>query len=442
MPSSEHNNPRVSPEIADLETQTTRNRINRGHLLALSAILMMPLAMFAPKGLAVLFIATTLAVLVWYRFHHVPVRWPPAFLVLPIIVFIAYGALSSVWSPTPLVSLKTSVILGLTTFGGLILISCAAALDSAEKSVLSRALVFGILVTLVLFGIEKQTDSSIWRWIMAIKAGVAEIPKPPLQLVIYNPAMSVGALFIWPLLLYWPSERRLLTLTGVMLVALIVFWSEADTPALAILFGLLAAAALWRRRAVMRAIVGGGVIILMFAAPLIPGQLPATNTIGDELPFLSNSALHRILIWKVAARHIAEDPVAGLGMDTTRSLYGKETKVTIKYPPAETGVPLTDAKFEPIPLHPHNSILQIWLELGGIGIAGLAWIVVAMIRMTGHRRKQAPSVIPIIMGFYVSSLVITSLSFGAWQSWWVATLWLAATLLVAQLPPTEQQSSG
>jgi len=74
--------------------------------------------------------------------------------------------------------------------------------------------------------------------------------------------------------------------------------------------------------------------------------------------------------------------------------------------------------------------------LGGIGIAGLIWIMFTVSRAADNRRGY-----PLIMGFYVSSLTIASLSFGAWQNWWVCSLWLAATLLVAQLPPTERRFS-
>lgn len=397
---------------------------------------MMPMAMLAPKGLALLALVTVLAVFAWVRFYKEPLRLPRASFLLPFAAFVAYAVLSSAWSPTPLVSLDTSVKLGLMTFGGLALVSFANNLEATERKFLARALVIGALITLVLFGVEKLTDVSIWRWIMALKAGEAGIGQPTLSMVVYNPATSVGALFIWPLFLYWLGGRRMFAITGVLLATFIVFWSEAETPTLAILLGVLTAFLFWRARTLMRTVLGGGVIILMFAAPLIPGLLPGPETIRAEMPYLSHSAIMRLTIWKVAVKHIIEDPVAGLGMDTSRSLYGKETRFITNFPPPNPGGEVWQSFFEPIPLHPHNGILQIWLELGGIGIAGLVWIVITLMR-AGERRRGYP----LIAGFYVSSLTIASLSFGAWQNWWVSSLWLAATLLVAQLPPTERQLS-
>lgn len=394
---------------------------------------MMPLAMLAPKGLAVLFIVTALAVLAWSRFYREPLDRPPASFLLPFAVFVVYAAMSSAWSPTPLVSLNSAVILGLITCGGLMLASFANGLETTERNVLARALVIGALLALVLFGVEKLSDAGVWRWVRALNTGETNIPAPARPMFVYNPAMSVGVLFIWPLLLLWLDKRRMLAISGVLLALLIVFWSDAETPTLAVLLGALTALLVWRARVVMRVTLGVIVIALMIAAPLIPGQLPGPETIRAEMPYLSHSAIQRIMIWKVAVKHISADPIAGLGMNTTRSLYGKETKIISNLPPPEPGGTVWSNVFEPIPLHPHNAVIQIWLELGGLGIAGLAWIIVTLIRVAGRRREH-----PLVMGFYVSSLTIASLSFGAWQSWWICALWLAASLLVSQLSPAKQ----
>jgi len=422
----------MAPDVDDPNNQSVQLRINRGHILALPAILMMPLAMLAPKGLVVLFVVTALAVLTWGCVFKKTLRWPPRFFWAPFAVFVAYAAMSSVWSPTPLVSFKSAVILGLITFGGLLLVSFAKNIETAERTVLARALIIGTVLTLVLFGVERFTDVSIWRWVRFLKTGVAIVPVPVNPMADYNTAMSVGSLYIWSALLFWSGGRRMFAVAGAFLAILIIFWSEAETPAIAVLLGVLTALLFWRGRSVMRVAFAGSVIALMVAAPLIPGLFPGPETIRSNMPFLSASAIQRIMIWKVAAKHIAEDPVAGLGMNTSRSLYGKETKFVLNLPPPESGGRAWTPNLEPIPLHPHNGIIQIWLELGGLGIAGLAWIIFTLVRITGGCLGQ-----PLIFGFYVSSLATFSLSFGAWQSWWVCTLWLTAVLLVSQIPPAK-----
>lgn len=396
----------------------------------------MPLAMLAPKGLTVLFVVTALAALTWSRHYREPFQWPSRSILLPFAVFVGYAMVSSIWSPTPLTSLKSAISLGLVTFGGLMLVSFTLRLQPTERSVLTQALVVGAILALLLLGLEKLIDSAIWRSIMALKNDVAIIPATDHPMVVYNSAMSVGALFIYPLLLLSLSKRPVLAILGVLFAILIVFLSEAEVPTLAVLLGLMAALFFWRIQGTML-IALGGVIVLMFIAPLIPSNLPGPENIRAEMPYLSHSAVHRIIIWKTAVKHIAKAPVIGLGMNTARSLYSKETRVTVIVPPAELGGRVWSSFFEPIPLHPHNGVLQIWLELGAVGILALVWIIVTLVRAARNRPGHTPPVTALVMGFFVSSLVIASLSFGAWQSWWVCTLWLAATLLVAQLPTTK-----
>ncbi len=398
---------------------------------------MMPLAMLAPKGLTVLFVVTALAALAWSRHYREPFQWPSLSILLPFAAFIGYAMVSAIWSPTPLVSLKSAISLGLVTFGGLMLASFALRLETPERRVLTQALVVGAILALLLLSLENLIDTAIWRWIMALKDDVADIPETNRSMVVYNSAMSVGALFIYPLLLLWRSERPLLAIFGVLLALLIMFLSEAEVPALAVLISLMATLFFWRVRATI-VIALGAVIIVLFAAPLIPGKLPGLENIRAEMPYLSHSAVHRIVIWKTAVKHIAETPVAGLGMNTSRSLYDKQSRVTVIVPPAEAGGRVWSSFFEPIPLHPHNGVLQIWLELGAVGIAILVWIIITLVRAARNRLGHSPRETALVLGFYVSSLTIASLSFGAWQSWWVCTLWLAASLLVAQLPASKQ----
>ena len=83
---------------------------------------------------------------------------------------------------------------------------------------------------------------------------------------------------------------------------------------------------------------------------------------------------------------------------------------------------------EPIPLHPHNAILQVWLELGAVGAGFLAFFLVEILhlvqRVTQNRWEAA-----VCYGIFTSGLTISSLSYGIWQSWWLASLLLAAAFM-------------
>ena len=70
-----------------------------------------------------------------------------------------------------------------------------------------------------------------------------------------------------------------------------------------------------------------------------------------------------------------------------------------------------------LPLHPHNGPLQVWLELGGIGVLfflallwkGVVWIV----RLPEKKLRGGYG------AFYGSALVFCSITLSLWQSWWV-----------------------
>ena len=84
---------------------------------------------------------------------------------------------------------------------------------------------------------------------------------------------------------------------------------------------------------------------------------------------------------------------------------------------------------EPIPLHPHNGILQVWLELGFLGALALVGILLAIINVIS---KTCRSAIEIAMAYAAlsSALMLVSVSYGIWQNWWLAALMFIGILSV------------
>ncbi len=78
---------------------------------------------------------------------------------------------------------------------------------------------------------------------------------------------------------------------------------------------------------------------------------------------------------------------------------------------------------EGIPLHPHNAILQTTLELGFFGT--FLFFVMIQLCIQGIWKLNANSRhICMLAGTFMSFLIIASISYGIWQSWWICTLWL------------------
>jgi O-antigen ligase len=83
---------------------------------------------------------------------------------------------------------------------------------------------------------------------------------------------------------------------------------------------------------------------------------------------------------------------------------------------------------EQMPLHPHNAALQIWLEAGGIGAALTSLFVLLALSTAARRWPLSRPGAAASLSFAVAALLIAGLSYGIWQTWWLATLWLGAAL--------------
>jgi hypothetical protein len=69
--------------------------------------------------------------------------------------------------------------------------------------------------------------------------------------------------------------------------------------------------------------------------------------------------------------------------------------------------------------------LQVWLELGVVGVALGAALGAAVLLAAGASPVAAAA-----LGAAVSGIATGQLSFGVWQPWWIATLLLAAVATI------------
>jgi len=169
---------------------------------------------------------------------------------------------------------------------------------------------------------------------------------------------------------------------------------------------------------------------LVFPAPLSPA---ASCWLANHKP----TALHRLEIWGFVAEHIKQRPVVGWGLDAARRLPGGHAPVMIHHCDAAEqpdGIALSG---EIVPLHPHNGILQIWLELGGIGI-GLFFVPLVVLiwhvfRVPMWRDRLVKAM---IAGCAAAAVSVGLVSFGIWAEWFVSGLFFATAFaaLAARQP--------
>jgi len=134
---------------------------------------------------------------------------------------------------------------------------------------------------------------------------------------------------------------------------------------------------------------------------------------------IPNAWYHRLTVWKVTSERIEQKPFLGYGYDTSRALYKKGDEIRYqRYD--KSGNLIVGIISEPIPLHPHNVVLQIWLELGIAGAIFLATLLFFLIKsIFGENLTKRDRFAGI--GILVTIFSINLISYGAWQNWWLGT---------------------
>lgn len=184
----------------------------------------------------------------------------------------------------------------------------------------------------------------------------------------------------------------------------------ADAPILALGLAILTALAVWRwPMGAPLALAAGAAAFFMLAPLVIWGLIEAGLYAKLEAVFPVSWGM-RLGYWRHAVGWIVDHPLRGWGLDASRM-------------------------FAPgINLHPHDSALQLWLELGVAGAlaAAVFWALV-LTRLTRERPDAAAAACSASAVVY---LTFGAVSFGVWQEWWLAlgALTAAAGLAVQRQP--------
>lgn len=160
--------------------------------------------------------------------------------------------------------------------------------------------------------------------------------------------------------------------------------------------------------------VSSGLAIWMLAAPFATPLILSSQRLVDALP-LSWAA--RAGIWDYVCARILEKPWIGHGLDASRVVTDR--------------IQVRELDMRGIPLHPHSASLQIWYETGAVGAALAALALFAggwtLSRVFADNRPAAAAAAATL----ASLGLLANVSFGIWQEWWLATMFIAAALVAA-----------
>jgi O-antigen ligase len=398
-------------------------RIHNGYVLGVAALTAPTVAVFAPLGLAPLLGLSALAVLVvlWRQGRLGALR--PGAPGLMMAAIFAWAIASLIWSTDRAVSLdKLPGLAGLFA-GGVLVMGAAKAMDDGERGVFGRLLVTGVVAALALLLVEWLGDGPVRRL-----AGQT-FDSNAARGVSYNRGVTALALAVWPAaMLAWRHGRR--WALGLLALALAAFAVQSSGSAIVGLLLGMAAFGL-ARRAPRRGpwLVAAAAVLYIAASPflhawlLTPAIVPVDGAaLQKQYPNFPRSAYHRYLIWNFAAEKVLERPVLGWGFRTSRVL--------------PDGKVMLDTSEQAMPLHPHNGVLQVWVELGGLGAVLLAGLCLTAIR----RIRQWPvgdGGPAMAVGLFATAYSIVCTSYGLWQSWWMSAILLAVAFCIAARPAAE-----
>ncbi len=337
----------------------------------------------------------------------------------------AWATLSAAWSIIPRHSFLEGLRLLFVLLGGWVLLAAALELKPRERRLVATCAALG-LAAATLFGLhEALTDASISR---------AMLHRPMVLLARFDRAATVLALALWPVLAAGGRRASWGALCALGVAA--TLWLLFSTAALlAVVAGLAVFAAAWFRPRATAAALGAALVLFAAAAPFAVPPYRDTIALYHAEPAIKWSALHRLLIWRFTADHIAERPFLGWGMDASRAIPGGEQHWADLFP--NRNLP---AEATALPLHPHNAALQWELELGLPGtVLALALVLWGLWR-AGFAAGLARAARAAALAWAAAALVIAFLSYGIWQAWWLSALLLTAALLSAAAAETPRDS--
>jgi len=383
-----------------------------------TAFLTPAVAATAPKGVAPLFVLFALAAIGLFR--RATGRWPrPDRATLAILAaFILFGAASLGWTaglPADAVTwlLQTAPVFGL----GVLLLPTARLIDETGRRRIGLALLAGGVIALALYiGERKLLDRQV------------------------QPGLVAAALVLWPGLAALPAlpRPRLIGLGLIVAVLAIAVMFGSLSAVVAVLFGAAVAALARLAPRITPAILGATFVAWTLVAPFAATHLPDPETAANRIPMIANSTLHRLAIYRGVADLIVQAPILGHGANSARGIPEGQNRIDYDF---AVGEKVYVAHTEMIPLHPHNAVLQVWLELGLVGALLASALILLVLRAIVAATEGNGRVLSLTA--FAAVFAVLNVSFGAWQSWWLCLMLILAAAERATLTrPQPPQGLG
>ena len=262
------------------------------------------------------------------------------------------------------------------------------------------ALILGLFTTSLFLIIEFLNDAMIYRFVSD------RLNDPEVALSRYNRVTNALVIFVWPIS-YW-VYRKGHPFIAVILISITCFTaalSDSNSAlVISILIPLVAIAAYFFATFIFWLVLSSLSIFTLLSPIIFLFLLNCVKPFADRIP---PSTLDRIEIWHRTASAVLEAPWLGHGIGVTRYLViPPELLDQYKYHVTAT-------------THPHNAAIQLWLELGAIGV--IIFFLVLWFAIQPLRRISS-SCLFIVSATAVGVIFTSLVSFGFWQETWLGII--------------------
>ena len=401
-----------------------------------AALILVVIAIIFPRSAAAVFVLATLAAfsLLAADKGRTELRLPVSGLLVWMLGFCGWGMATAFWSPAVAATLSKPLFLIGAVLGVALLPVITAKSDPALRRSVTTGIVIAVLICGTLIAIESLTHQALSRFFMNLfpflrrgldkHLALADDVVLAISDANLKRRATVLTLLMVPVghLLWTLDDRKLRAagLTALALIALIVLFftgHQSSQVAIVAASGCFALALVSRRWA-LRAVAACWIAAVLLAVPLVVAAHMANLQSAAWLPA---SAQHRVVIWNTTAREVLKAPLFGIGADATATLtFQKEAKAE---PRAKDG-----AYEETTARHAHNAYLQVWYELGLVGVLLFLGAGLAALRQIGAMPEKIQ---PVLLAEFVVFAALIAFSFSIWQVWFEAAIALGTATLLA-----------
>ncbi len=234
---------------------------------------------------------------------------------------------------------------------------------------------------------------------------------------IFNRPLLVLVLLYWPLMYglsrYIPPTQRIIMMLAITFVLVCALFKAESSTAVLTFYGSLVAWGLARLSPRMALTIFLWGMLSAFALAPVVGDM-ALRLLPDKVHTVleQGHSRDRVEIWVSFGALTRINPIFGQGFATSA--------IMAQQPDAQK-VDASNRLMLGVG-HPHQMILQIWVELGIMGVIALLVAIMTGVVRPLAKSVNNPSDFASVYALTISIFLIAHVGHGLWQGWWLAAI--------------------